>query len=518
MPDEPVAFGPFLLSPASGTLLRDGEVIAIGQRGALLLEALLKASGQIVAKADLMDAAWPGTAVEESNLSVQIASLRKLLGPAPNGGEWIATVPRIGYRFAWKPEATARDEPSRSGRVIPSLAVLPFHNLGGDPEQDYFADGVTADIITALSRFKSFAVIAWKSSFLLKGREAHVPEIAKDLGVRYVLEGSVRRAGGRVRIGAQLVDSTTGVHLWAQNFDGALDEVFDFQDRITASVATFVEPHIRAAEIERSRRTRPGSLAAYDTYLRALPKLYSETPELSAEAYKLLVQALAIDPDNPTILAHAAWALGHRVTMGWPPIGPDDKERCIALSHRGLAHAAGDAMAMAQCAMMLLHTAKDYDLGMAAIQSAVEANPNSLEVVFRAGIAHLHCGSIEDALAYFRRASELSPRLGTLDPSVHYSLTGIAHAEMVLGNYPEALAAATRSLSFNSNYPPTYWMLIAANAQFGRMDEAQRLLKEFRTIAPTATIASIWAGQPQKDPGRCANILEGLRLAGLAED
>ena len=259
MPGQPIAFGPFLLNPDNGTLFRDGELVAIGQRGALLLGALLKSPGQVRTKAELMDAAWPGTAVEESNLSVQIASLRKLLGPAPDGGEWIATIPRVGYRFVAEPDATADRTPAaRSEPVIPSLAVLPFQNLSGDPEQDYFADGVVEDIITALSRFKSFAVIARNSSFVYKGRAVDVRQVAKELGVRYVLEGSVRRAGERLRITAQLVDGDDGAHLWADKFDGAVDDVFDFQDRITESVVDVVEPQIQRAEIERSRREAAG--------------------------------------------------------------------------------------------------------------------------------------------------------------------------------------------------------------------------------------------------------------------
>ena len=182
------------------------------------------------------------------------------------------TVPRVGYRFAGEAEATMLgDAPApRSEPVAPSLAVMPFQNLSGNPEQDYFADGVVEDIITALSRFTSFAVIARNSSFVYKGRGVDVRQVANELGVRYVLEGSVRRAGDRLRITAQLVDGVTGAHLWARNFDGALEDMFDFQDRITESVATLVEPRIQAAEIERSRRERPGSMATYDIYLRAL--------------------------------------------------------------------------------------------------------------------------------------------------------------------------------------------------------------------------------------------------------
>jgi TolB-like protein/Tfp pilus assembly protein PilF len=515
MPEPAVAFGPFLLSADNGTLFREGKPVAIGQRGTLLLGTLLKSRGEVVTKAALMDAAWPDMAVEESNLSVQIASLRKRLGPTPDGGEWIVTIPRIGYRFVGEPKAAVDVviQPGGLDSAVPSLAVLPFQNLSGDPGHDYFADGIVEDIITALSRFKSFAVIARNSSFVYRGRAIDVRHAAKDLGVRYVLEGSVRRMGGRLRISAQLVDGLTGMHLWARNFDGTLDEVFDFQDRITESVATVVEPHIQTAEIERARHERPESIAAYDLYLRALSKREDSGPEANAAAYDLLSEALHLEPDNSVFLANAARALHHRSLMGWKPIGRDDNQKCAELARRALQHAAGDATVMAYCGDVLLHVIKDYDWAMAVLQFAVAANPNNLQVVIHAGIVDLHCGNVEDALAHFHRAIRLNPG----DPSAHLPLVGIAHVHMIRGDYDEALVWATRALAVSPNNHFSYWMLIAASALLGRMGEAHRFLKEFRKIAPAATIATIWAGQPQKDPSRCANIFEGLHIAGLAE-
>jgi TolB-like protein len=248
------SFGPFVLDPVCGQLQRNGKSVALGRRGLALLEALFDAEGRIVSKSDLMERGWPGSIVEEGNLTVQIAALRKALGQTPEGQEWIVTVPRVGYRLV-RPGAAMKETEA----PFPVLAVLPFSNLGGDPEQDYFADGVVDDVITALSRFRSFSVIARNSTFAYKGRNVDVRQVAKELGVRYVLEGSIRRAGNQLRITAQLIDGGSGAHLWAQNFDGALDDVFNFQDRITENVATVVEPHIKAAEIERSRRERPGS-------------------------------------------------------------------------------------------------------------------------------------------------------------------------------------------------------------------------------------------------------------------
>ena len=235
-----ILFGPFSFDPASGLTGGGGKPVAVNQRGQAILGVLLQAQGHVVTKAELIERVWPGLIVEEGNLTVQIAALRKALGEGPDGREWIITVPRVGYRMG-VPQAPPGQVEKVSTAInlpkSPSLAVLPFQNLSGDPEQDYFADGIAGDIITALSRFKSFAVIARNSSFTYKGRAADVRRVAEDLGVRYVLAGGVRRAGDRLRISAQLVDGVGGAHLWAHNFDGSLAEVFDFQDQITANVA-----------------------------------------------------------------------------------------------------------------------------------------------------------------------------------------------------------------------------------------------------------------------------------------
>lgn len=509
MREPDLKFGPFILDPEAG-LTRDGKPVALGQRALSLLAALAEANGSVVSKSALMERVWPATLVEEGNLSVQIAALRKALGPAPGGSEWIVTVPRSGYRLL---RHGALHE-SRTPPERPTLAVLPFSNLGGDAEQDYFADGVVEDIITALSRFRSFAVVARNSSFIYKGRAVDVRQVARVLGVRYVLEGSVRRAGDRLRITAQLIDATSGAHLWAQSFDGDLEDVFDFQDRITESVAALVEPQIRAAEIERSRRERPGSVAAYDTYLRVLPGIVSESQAQNEAAHGILMQALRQEPDNALLLAQAAWVLEHRITMGWPPLGPDDREACVAFARRALEHAAGDPGIMAHCGIALVQVGREYDWGMAVLTAAVEANPNNLAAVITAGVANLHCGSLDEALSLFGRASRLSPR----DPLAHIPLCGIAHVHMIRGDYAEALAWATRSYAVNANFDASLWMLIAAEAHLGRIDEARRHLAALLASAPRVNIASIRSGQPAKDPNRLAAVLEGLRLAGLPED
>jgi TolB-like protein len=505
------AFGPFILDCEAGVLTRDGKPVAVSHAGLALLEAMLEAEGKAVSKSELMQRAWPGRIVEEGNLTVQIAALRKALGSSTDGHDWIATVPRIGYRLL-RSESAASGSDNVSG-VKPALAVLPFANLGGDPEQDYFADGVVEDIITALSRFTNFAVIARNSSFTYKGRAVDVRQVASELGVRYVLEGSVRRAGNRLRITTQLIDGASGAHLWAQTFDGALDDVFEFQDRITEAVATIVAPHIQAAEIERARRERPGSIAAYDSYLAALPKILAETERENTAAYALLTDALALEPNNGLLLAYAAWVLEHRTTMGWPPLSQHDRQKCFEFARRGLENAAGDPVTMTHCAMALVQVAREYDWGMAVLNAALAANPNSMTVTTAAGVANLHCGSVEEALALLERSTRLSPR----DPFAHLSLTGTAHAHMILGNYEEAIGFATRSIATNPNFDASYWMLTAANAHLQRMDQARHYLGRLLKLTPGVTLARIKEGQPAKDPSRLAAILEGLWIAGLPE-
>lgn len=329
-----------------------------------------------------------------------------------------------------------------------------------------------------------------------------------------MLEGSVRRAGNRLRITAQLIEGTSGAHLWADKFDGGVEEVFDVQDRITESAIGVIEPQIQRAEIERSRRKRPENLDAYDLYLQALSQMYSAEAEDNTAAYSLIERALALDPDHGPFLAAAVWILTRRVAMGWPALAGDDRAAALDLVRRALHVADGDAAVLAQCGYTLVSIGQDDQRGMRIIANAVEANPNQQIALTSAAIAALHVGNLDDALAYSRRATALSPG----SPTAYLAITATAHALIVLGRYDEALTAAERSLAVNPNYHPTYWMLIAANAQLGHIDKARWWLAKFRAIEPGANIAAIVAGQPGKDPSRMAPILEGLRTAGLEED
>ena len=509
MNDSQRDFGPYRLDTQRNTVTSHGRTVQLGQKAATLLQLLIDADGKTVSKHDLIDGVWPGTAVEEGNLAVQIAALRRALAPGADDPDPIMTVPRLGYRLI-APQSPAPTT-AQAAPAQPTVAVLPFQ-CADDPGQMVFADGIVEDILAALSRFRSFAVIAYGSTRMFRGT-TDPAEVARSLTVRYVLQGSVRRSGDQLRITARLTDASTGAVLWAEKFDGVPEDVFAFQDQITEGVATMVAPEIERAEIERARRERPGSLAVYDLCLQALPRILAETEAENTVALHMLEQALALEPGNATALARASWALEHRLTVGWPAYGVDDAARCVDYARRGLDHAAGDSMVMAHCAISLIQVAHDYALGLAVASAAYHDNPNNLMVATATGIAHLHCGDLDVALACFARALRLSPR----DGFAHISCGGTAHVHLIRRDFPQALDWATRSQAINANFEPGIWLLIAANAHLGQTDAAQHHLARLRACAPATTIENIRNWQPHMDPERMAAILEGLRMAGLAE-
>jgi adenylate cyclase len=500
-------FGPFTLN--DGTLTRDGKPIALGQRALALLEALVAANGP-ADKAALIEAAWPGAIVEDGNLTVQIAALRKALGTRPDGQEWIVTVPRLGYRLV-RSAVPANEGPTTS--PLPSVAVLPFKNLSGDSEQDYFADGIVEDIITALSRFKSFAVVASNSSFVYKGRAIGVREVAEELGVRYVVEGSVRRSGGKLRVSARLVDGQSAAELWGQSFDGSLEDVFDIQDRVTDNVVAIVEPRIKRAEIERSRRKRPESLDAYDLYLQALPEVFAMRPETNQRALELLGRATALDPQFAPALAATALAYLGRITMQLAGSEETDREKSIAVAQAALAAGRDDPMVMGHAGFILLEIGLQYDEGFALLRRAAAESPNNVSVLTNLGIGCLLAGDLAEGEQLLQRAIALNPNeFGT-----HWQLTGIAHIRMAQRRFEEAIEAAGKSLAINSGYDATYWMLIAANAHLGRMDEARRYRERLQVLSPGVSLSRIRRGQHTADPDRIDVLIDGMRIAGLPE-
>src|SRR6266404_6873648 len=391
------AFGPFRLDAAAGILFRGAEPVALGQRAIALLQILVEAAGNPISKDRLIEGAWPGLAIEESNLPVQIAALRRVFAEAPGGERWIETLPRRGYRYvgpiAVKEQenqgAAGNEQPALAPPDKPSLAVTPFTNMSGDPEQEYFADGMVEEIITSLSRIKWLFVIARNSSFIYKGQAVSVGRVGRELGVRYVLEGSVRKAGERVRISGQLIETETSVHLWAERYDRRLDDVFALQDEITLNVVGAIEPSLREAEIGRVKRKRPESLDAYDLVLRALPHVYAVMPEEAQKAIPLLQRALAVEPDYG--LAHAFLALCFEVV--YRAGGFVDRAigaLAVRHAHAALAHGPDDATALGLSAFVIAIVERDPPAAIVAFERAIALSP-SCSIALMLGAAAMGC-------------------------------------------------------------------------------------------------------------------------------
>jgi TolB-like protein len=506
MPQSALTFGPFSIDPQRVSLLLDGREVDVGQKGLALFQVLIEANGDVVRRETLLEQVWPGAIVEESNLTVQIAALRKALGVQPDGQDWIATVPRVGYRLLRPAEATADPFDGK-----PSIAVLPFANFSDDPEQDYFADGMVEDLITALSRFRTFAVVARNSSFVYKDRTYDVREAAKALGVSYALEGSVRRMNKAVRVTTQLIDATNGAHVWAEKFDGPLDDLFDFQDRITESVVGKIEPQIRGVEIERSRRKRPENVDAYDLYLRALPLISSVKAHNYSEAIDLLDRAIALDPGFASALAHGAWARAKRMGSDRKaPPGIDDAADCVALAERALAADSNDATVLAIAGLHIMTVKGDLDRGYGIVKRALALNPNSFVVVNFSGFAHRYHGNFDEAIACHLRALRFMPGA----PEIIWCLTAIAAVHLSAGRFEEAREWAQRSHDIYDSLEWTQTVLTAAYGQLDRRDEACKALEVVLAQRPDLTIASLFG--PNQSPGvHDRHLVEGLIKAGV---
>jgi TolB-like protein/tetratricopeptide (TPR) repeat protein len=506
-----VRFGPFTFDRARMILRRDGEPIAIGGRGAALLAVLVDAGGQVVPRAELIDAVWPDLVVEEHNLSVQISALRKAMGDLPGGEDPIRTVSRVGYRLMLD---APRSQAEPAAKLQPTVAVLPFANLSHDADLAFFADGVTEDLITALSRFKTFAVAARGSSFVYKDKPIQVSDVARALNVRYVVEGSVRRSGERIRVSARLTDAHTQTQLWGETFEGVRGDIFDMQDRITEAIVGLVEPHITQAEIDRSRRKPPENLDAYDHFLRGLAINRQRDPRLYAEAVAHFDRAVELDPTFALGLAFAAWQHELRRTFGGvAPPEVDDVAMSIALSERALAVAGNDALVLAIAGLEFHNLKDDGEGGIALVDRALGLNPNSALVLDFAATVYLQRGYFDRAIDLYQRSLRLSPN----SPYVVWPLIGIADAHLNAGRFEEAVTWATRALNTQVHGVMVLVTLTVAYAMLDRMDEARSALERLQRYRPGATISELMESLPPVMRRVERYWVEGLRKAGLPE-
>lgn len=400
-----------------------------------------------------------------------------------------------------------------AGHDKPSIAVLPFANMSRDAEQEYFVDGMVEDIITALSRFEELFVIARNSTFVYKGRAVEIRQVGRDLGVRYVLEGSVRKAGERVRITGQLIDASTGAHLWADKFDGQLEDVFDLQDQITANVVGALEPTMRKAEIERARRKPAEHMGAYDLYLQALPHIYAIRQDENLLALDMLERAIELDGNYAPALAHAGWCLVQRITRGWPSYGDDDIKRAVGWARQSLAAGSDDAKAVVIAGFVLVLLRQDYNAGIDAVFRAVDINPGSGFVNAMAGSALVFGDEAEAGLPLMQKAMELCPK----DPSFFSFLTVTGVGHLFQGEFEQAIEFANRSVALQADWDSTYWVLVTAYSGLGQHEEAKSAARQLLEVNPAASASTYERVLPMKSPEARALVIQSLREAGIPE-
>ena len=390
----------------------------------------------------------------------------------------------------------------------PSVAVLPFENMSGDPEQEYFADGMVEEITTALSRFKWLFVIARNSCFTFKGKNVDVKEVGRKLGVRYVLEGSVRKASGKVRITGQLIDASTGAHIWADRFERDLTDVFALQDEVTVAVVSAIEPKLLQTEIAMAVRRRPENLTAYDFYLRAVQQLYLSTRESLTEAIRLAHRALELDPRFGLVAALAGVLHMNHVVLGYADDPQFDRQEAIRLMRLAFSLDDGDPDTLAWAALTSTFMVGDRESEIEMANRAVALNPNSYVAWICRGWVHRNAGLPEEAIRSFERAIRASP----VDPLLYRLFTGMGMALIELGRFDEAIVAGKKAQRQNSSFPAVNLVLASAFAHLGRDAEAREAAARVLELDPAFTIS---ARMDQRRQAHAKLEIEGLRKAGL---
>ncbi len=419
--------------------------------------------------------------------------------------------------YAWHPAGLTRPQqpaspppPPPSSR--PSVVVLPFDNLSGEADQSYFADAVVEEITATLSRVKDFFVIARNSAFSYKGRAGiDIRQIGRDLGVRYVVEGSVRRVGQRVRITSQLVETEGGSHIWSGKVEGDLSDLFDLQDRMAAAVAQAIQPSIRRAEVERATKKRPDTLAAYDLVMRAYPHLWAHRPEDNREAIALLGQALQLEPNFGLAAALNAWAHGQQVAYNWAPDFEAERQAARPLIETASATIADDPTALTALASAMMQLGGDVAQASAHADRALALDPNHAWAWMRRGFGQVYLGNPEQGLAAFEHAARMSP----MDPFAFNIHVGMGLASFAAGRARDAIGWASRGLAERPGLTWPYRDLAVYHAHGGDPDAAREALERFRRHHPRVTLAMIGDGLRFMNPPLLARYLEGLRLAGL---
>ena len=524
-------FGDYVLDTDRRELSRGSELIAVAPLVFDTLAHLIENRERVISKDDLLGAVWRGRIVSESTLATHINAVRKAVGDSGEEQRLVRTVARKGFRFVGvvtEARLTAGSGPSTTAEADeaqfrttpllpdkPSIAVLPFQNLSGDPEQEYFADGMVEDIITALSRLRWLFVIARNSSFTYKGRAVDAKQVGRELGVRYLVEGGVRRSGNRVRITTQLVDSTTGMHLWADRCDGTIEDIFDLQDKVAFSVVGAIARRLEQIEIERAKRKPTESLDAYDYYLRGMAAFNRRTNEANSEALCLFRKAIEIDPGFATPYGMAAWCYVWRKINGWLADRGQEINEAVRLARHAidLGKDNDDAAALARGGHAVAFLVGDLTSGIASVDRALALNPNLATAWYLSGWLRAYEGQTELAIEHFAHAMRLSP----LDPTYYQMQCGTGFAHLLAGRFDEALSWADKAFQDEPSYISAAAVAAASQALVGRKKEARAAMHRLRQIDPTLRIANLREWFPIQRPEHFAKWAHGLQTAGLPE-
>ena len=514
-------FETYALDPDRRELKRGTELVALEPQVFDLLVYLIENRERVVSKDDLIASVWQGRIVSESTLTSRINAARKAIGDSGEQQSLIRTVPRKGLRFVGDlrdepaaPPPAAPAQPVRPAFPLPdkpSIAVLPFDNLSADPDQAYLADGLVEAITAALSRIRSFFVIARNSSSTYKGRATDVRDIGRELGVAYLLEGSVQKAGTRIRIIVQLIETEGGAHIWTASYDGTVEDIFDLEDRITEQVAGALQPSIRIAEVERSRRKRPQDLGAYGYTMRAMPHVWAHAREESAKALELLDKALAIDPTYPMALSLAGWCHAQRSVYTWADDIAASQALARTLAERAAELSGDDPLILA--VLGAVHTfVRNHGTARVLLERALALDPNAAWAWSRLAWIENYADRPQRAIENFERARRLSP----LDPMNFNIECGLGSAHEILQDYDKAAAHYRRALE---EQPTAKWInrhLTSALSGAGRMDEARESYAEMMRAIPNLTAAKFRQAMVFSAP-TLERMVDNLKKLGLPD-
>jgi len=520
----PIAFEDYVLDPDRRELRRAGTLVAVEPQVFDLIHFLVRNRDRVVTRDNLLDAIWNGRVVSESTLASRINAARRALNDSGKEQRLIRTVARKGVRFVGAVAGDSEKDASLSSAFEkgdaatgsplplpdrPAIAVLPFTNLSGEAEQEYFSDGISEDIIMALSKLRWFFVIARNSSFMYKGKPVHMKQIADELGVRYVVEGSVRKGGDRIRITAQLNDVATGSHLWAERYDREITDVFTVQDEITENIVAAIEPRLYAAESFRAQRKSPDSMDAWDLVMRALSHYWRVTRQDNVVAQALLEKAITIDPNYGQALGLLATSYMFTAHMGWM----DMTAAMLVAERAALAATQADSEdPWAHTALGNVYLfARRFQDSLAEFETALRLNPGFALAHGYHGLSLSYSGRWQDADAAAHRALRLSPR----DPYSSVYLGIAAYAQFLAGNYQEAIRLAREALRERGDFVGAHRVLTSAAGMVGEPGLAGASLQELRRAQPNISLAWIASNMPIKEDADRQHYLEGFRRAGL---